>query len=142
MTTTAHHCDFAIKSYSGNDDSEFQRKILCCSYPILSDGYLAVSLNFTVINTVIEYFTIMLLITNIFVILQTLKAIQNDNDNDMLTVSVLDVDTISQVKKKILDAMFRNKPYSYRPAPDDVDLGKTSSYFLCIFLLKTTLNLL
>ena len=57
--------------------------------------------------------------------LQTLRAVLNDNDKDLLSVLVLDVDAISQVKNKILDAMFKNKPYSSRPAADDVDLGKS-----------------
>ena len=48
----------------------------------------------------------------------------NDNDSDLQSVTVLDIDAISQVKNKILDAMFKNKPYSTRPSPDDVDLGK------------------
>ncbi|XP_071784063.1 plexin-B-like [Asterias amurensis] len=37
-------------------------------------------------------------------------------------VKVLDVDTISQVKEKILDALHRNKPYSSRPSPNQVSL--------------------
>jgi len=38
-------------------------------------------------------------------------------------VRVLDCDTISQVKEKILDAICRNVPYSRRPAISDLDLG-------------------
>ena len=39
-------------------------------------------------------------------------------------VRVLDCDTISQVKEKILDAVCRNVPYSRRPASSDLDLGQ------------------
>jgi plexin A len=37
---------------------------------------------------------------------------------------VLDCDTISQVKHKILDALYRHTPFSLRPAVYEVDLGK------------------
>ncbi|KAK3102934.1 hypothetical protein FSP39_015076 [Pinctada imbricata] len=37
-------------------------------------------------------------------------------------VRVLDCDTISQVKEKILDAIYKNAPFSSRPIKDDVDL--------------------
>lgn len=40
------------------------------------------------------------------------------------TVKVLDCDTISQIKEKILDAMYKNAPFSSRPAKEDLDLGK------------------
>lgn len=39
-------------------------------------------------------------------------------------VKVLDCDTVSQVKEKILDAIYKNAPFSSRPIKDDVDLGK------------------
>ncbi len=38
-------------------------------------------------------------------------------------VKVLDCDTIAQVKDKILDAIYKNAPYSSRPDRDDMDLG-------------------
>lgn len=37
---------------------------------------------------------------------------------------VLDCDTISQVKHKILDALYRNTPFSLRPSIHEVDLGE------------------
>lgn len=40
-------------------------------------------------------------------------------------VKVLNCDTISQVKEKILDAIYKNVPYSHRPKASDMDLGKT-----------------
>ncbi len=41
-------------------------------------------------------------------------------------VKVLDCDTISQVKEKILDAIYKNAPASSRPFKEDLDLGKLS----------------
>lgn len=38
-------------------------------------------------------------------------------------VKVLNCDTISQVKEKILDAIYKNVPYSHRPKASDMDLG-------------------
>ena len=56
--------------------------------------------------------------------LQTLTVIVNDADGETKEVKVLDIDSISQVKEKILDAIFRNKPYSTRPSAKEVDLGE------------------
>lgn len=51
----------------------------------------------------------------------TLHIIQDDFD-DKLQCKVLDCDTISQVKSKILDALFKNTPFSMRPSVHEVDL--------------------
>ncbi len=45
-------------------------------------------------------------------------------------VKVLDCDTISQVKDKILDAIYKNAPYSGRPDRDDMDLGRNDKHLL------------
>lgn len=39
-----------------------------------------------------------------------------------ISVKVLNCDTITQVKEKILDAFFKGYPYSKRPHVDDLDL--------------------
>lgn len=39
-------------------------------------------------------------------------------------MKVLNCDTITQVKEKILDAVYKNVPYSQRPRAVDMDLGK------------------
>ncbi|KAA0720978.1 Plexin-A4 Precursor [Triplophysa tibetana] len=39
-------------------------------------------------------------------------------------VKALNCDTISQVKEKILDAIYKNVPYSHRPRASDMDLGQ------------------
>lgn len=43
------------------------------------------------------------------------------------TVKVLDCDNITQVKEKILDAIYRNSLHSSRPNKDDVELGNVIS---------------
>lgn len=53
--------------------------------------------------------------------LQTLHIVQDDLD-EKIQCKVLDCDTISQVKSKILDALFKNTPFSLRPSIHEVDL--------------------
>lgn len=50
-----------------------------------------------------------------------LHIVQDDLD-EKVTCKVLDWDTISQVKSKILDALFKNTPFSMRPSVHEVDL--------------------
>lgn len=57
---------------------------------------------------------------------------------EKVQVKVLDCDTISQVKAKILDALYRNTPQSLRPSVHEVDLGQlgppfASSVFYFVF---------
>ena len=49
-----------------------------------------------------------------------------DPNTENVPVKVLDCDTISQVKEKALDTIYRATPYSQRPRKDDLDLGKIS----------------
>lgn len=51
----------------------------------------------------------------------TLHIMQDDLD-EKIQCKVLDCDTISQVKSKILDALFKNTPFSMRPSIHEVDL--------------------
>ncbi|CAH0562365.1 unnamed protein product [Brassicogethes aeneus] len=51
----------------------------------------------------------------------TLHIVQDDLD-EKIQCKVLDCDTISQVKSKILDALFKNTPFSMRPSIYEVDL--------------------
>jgi len=44
-------------------------------------------------------------------------------EDNKLLCKVLDCDTISQVKSKILDAVYKNTAFSLRPSIYDVDLG-------------------
>ncbi|XP_063219217.1 plexin-B isoform X2 [Bacillus rossius redtenbacheri] len=50
-----------------------------------------------------------------------LHVVQDDLD-EKIQCKVLDCDTISQVKSKILDALYKNTPFSMRPSIHDVDL--------------------
>lgn len=50
-------------------------------------------------------------------------------------VKVLNCDTVTQVKEKILDAIYRSAPFSNRPDKDDLDLGmKESIYIMLCFV--------
>lgn len=50
-------------------------------------------------------------------------------------VKVLDCDTISQVKDKILDAVYKSAPFSNRPPKEELDLGELAILkFLAIFI--------
>ncbi|KAG7207100.1 hypothetical protein KM043_000977 [Ampulex compressa] len=51
----------------------------------------------------------------------TLHVVQDDLD-EKIQCKVLDCDTINQVKSKILDALYKNTPFSLRPSVHDVDL--------------------
>lgn len=46
-----------------------------------------------------------------------------DDLDEKIQCKVLDCDTVSQVKSKILDALFKNTPFSLRPSIYEVDLG-------------------
>ena len=45
-------------------------------------------------------------------------------------VKVLDCDSISQVKEKILDAIFKSASFSSRPPKEELDLGKSLSHLM------------
>jgi len=61
-------------------------------------------------------------VSKILLFLQTLHVVQDDLD-EKTQCKVLDCDTISQVKSKILDALYKNTPFSMRPSIHEVDLG-------------------
>ena len=58
--------------------------------------------------------------------LQTIYALDPENQYGTKDhpVKVLDCDTISQCKDKILDAIYKNQPFSNRPDKDDLELGQ------------------
>lgn len=43
-------------------------------------------------------------------------------------VKVLNCDTVTQVKDKLLDAVYKGIPFSQRPQADDMDLGNCSHH--------------
>merc|ERR1719189_2242587 len=49
------------------------------------------------------------------------RVVQEELEEEVV-VRVLDCDTISQVKSKILDAVYKNTPFSLRPTVEEVDL--------------------
>lgn len=48
---------------------------------------------------------------------------ENENAPEV-TVKSLNCDTVTQVKEKLLDAVYKGTPYSQRPKASDMDLGK------------------
>ena len=67
-----------------------------------------------------------------------MASIQEDNGKTTkpIEVSVVDVDTISQVKQKIIDEVYKDKAYSECPKPDDYDFGEKLqfNFINCLFL--------
>ncbi|XP_069822831.1 plexin-A1 isoform X2 [Dendropsophus ebraccatus] len=54
---------------------------------------------------------------------QTLNCVNPENENaPEIPVKVLNCDTITQVKEKLLDAVYKGVPYSQRPKAGDMDL--------------------
>ena len=77
---------------------------------------------------------------------QTVRVTDPDGQQEH-HVKVLDCDSITQVKEKILDAIYKNTPFSHRPAKDDLDLGNdcwhvagTDWLFTFTLLLRFLLN--
>uniref|UniRef100_K7FZP4 Plexin-B1 n=1 Tax=Pelodiscus sinensis TaxID=13735 RepID=K7FZP4_PELSI len=53
---------------------------------------------------------------------QTEAAVGEAEDSQGVSVKVLDCDTITQVKEKTLDQLYKGTPYCHRPDPDSLDL--------------------
>uniref|UniRef100_A0A8C8RVT2 Plexin-B1 n=1 Tax=Pelusios castaneus TaxID=367368 RepID=A0A8C8RVT2_9SAUR len=53
---------------------------------------------------------------------QTGTAVGEAEDSQGISVKVLDCDTITQVKEKVLDQISKGTPYCQRPEPDSLDL--------------------
>lgn len=64
------------------------------------------------------------------------------NEAQPVSAKVLDCDTITQVKEKILDQVYKGTSYSHRPHADSVDLGENVyTYQLCPFYVSFILFL-
>ena len=67
------------------------------------------------------------LTTVMFSLVQTLMCIPPEGEaGTEVPVKVLNCDTVTQVKDKLLDAVYKGIPFSQRPQADDMDLGMTS----------------
>ena len=53
-----------------------------------------------------------------------IEAFVETTDGSRIPIKLLDCDTISQVKEKLFDALFKAAPVSQRPKLSTVDLGK------------------
>lgn len=73
----------------------------------------------------------------VFVFLQNINVSFQGCGMDSLSVRVMNTDTICQVKEKIIEAFYKNLPFSQWPRAEDVDLGK-STFSLIIFILSPT----
>ena len=62
--------------------------------------------------------------SSLCVLLQTVSVIVQDEGADAIPVKVLNCDTISQVKEKIIDQVYRTQPCSRWPKADSVVLGE------------------
>lgn len=63
-------------------------------------------------------------------LLQVVNCIHPENEKSPeIQVKVLNCDTISQVKEKILDAIYKNVPHSHRLKASDMDLGTDIWFF-------------
>ena len=54
---------------------------------------------------------------------QVVEGVVESDSGDEIPIKLLDSDSITQAKEKILDALYRNTPVSRRPQLTDVDLG-------------------
>lgn len=69
-------------------------------------------------------------------VLQTLNVLVQGaglSENQPLPTKVLDCDTITQVKEKLLDQVYKGTSFSHRPHSDSLDLGEnfqTPAHFL------------
>lgn len=62
---------------------------------------------------------------------QVVNCIHPENEKSPeIQVKVLNCDTISQVKEKILDAIYKNVPHSHRLKASDMDLGTDTSLLI------------
>lgn len=73
-------------------------------------------------------FSSVISITLKFLTFQTVNVIVQDEGTESIPVKVLNCDTISQVKEKIIDQVYRILPYSQWPKPDSVVLGMYLSF--------------
>lgn len=55
---------------------------------------------------------------------------ENENAPEV-TVKTLNCDTVTQVKEKLLDAVYKGTPYSQRPKASDMDLGEDLARIKC-----------
>lgn len=69
----------------------------------------------------------------VFFLLQTVQVVHEDQD-EKIVCRVNDCDATSQVKAKILDAVYKNTPFSLRPSINDVDLGMKKILLLLLSL--------
>jgi len=67
---------------------------------------------------------------------QSTVGVDQSGSSIVVTCKLLDCDTISQAKAKILDALCANTPFSCRPTVDDIELCEcyrsSAVYTVCL----------
>ena len=56
--------------------------------------------------------------------LQSVEGVVEPENGDDINIKLLDCDSITQAKEKVLDALYKNCPASKRPQLTEVDLSK------------------
>lgn len=59
----------------------------------------------------------------------------HEDQDEKIVCRVNDCDATSQVKAKILDAVYKNTPFSLRPSINDVDLGMKEIFFVVVVII-------
>ena len=67
------------------------------------------------------------------VIVQSVEAVIETESGEEVAIKLLDCDSITQAKEKILDALYKNTPVSKRPQLTDIDLGTCIVLCACVF---------
>ena len=66
------------------------------------------------------------------VIVQSVEAVIETESGEEVAIKLLDCDSITQAKEKILDALYKNTPVSKRPQLTDIDLGIYMHSIMCM----------
>ena len=55
---------------------------------------------------------------------QSVEGVIETESGEEISIKLLDTDSVTQAKEKVLDALYRNTPVSKRPQLTSVDLGE------------------
>ena len=67
--------------------------------------------------------------------LQSVEGVVEPESGDDIPIRMLDCDSITQAKEKVLDALYKNNPASKRPQLTEVDLSKYMRHHYPIIIL-------
>ena len=55
---------------------------------------------------------------------QSVEGVIETESGEEISIKLLDTDSVTQAKEKVLDALYRNTPVSKRPQLTEIDLGE------------------